>query len=93
MDYRRTYWLLFLGIGLLFGLQAVLAVAANGSLDLTSGVSVIAAVVITGVAALALREPDSAGGPDAPGFLFFVAAGAFLLLLVGTAVQLLALFG
>ena len=93
MDYRRTYWLLFLGIGLLFGLQAALTLAGGGPLDLTTGVSIVAAVVIAGIAALALRDPENAGGPDGPGLLFFVAVAAFLLLVAGTAVQLLAMFG
>lgn len=93
MDYRRTYWLLFLGIGLLFGLQGVLSLAASGALDLTTGISLVAAVVIVAVAGLALRDPENAGGPDGPGLLFLVAVVAFILLLVGTVVQLLALVG
>ena len=91
MNYRRTYWLLFLGIGLLFGVQAVIALVAGAPLDLATGISVIAAVVIVGIAAFAFSNPEAAGGPDRPNLLFLFAAVAFLFLLAGTVLQLLSL--
>ena len=91
MDYRRTYWLLFLGIGVLFGVQAVIALAAGASLDLVTGISALAAVVIVGLATFALSNQGAAGGPDRPNLLFLFAVVAFLFLLAGTVLQLLAL--
>ena len=91
LDYRRTYWLLFLGVGLLFLVQSGLVLAAGEPLDLTATVSSLAAVAIVVASLFGLRDPERVGGPQGPTLLFFVALVAFLLLLGSVVLQVLSL--
>ena len=80
MDYRRAYWLLFLGAGLLFGLLRYLDYAAGGAVTLWTGLAGAVAVLVVALSAYAAANPERAGGPEAPNARFAVAALAFLLL-------------
>lgn len=90
-DYARTYWLLYLAVGVLFGAQGVLDYLASGAVSLDAALSLLVALLIVGVSAYALREPRTLGAPRGPNLLFAVAVLAFLALVVLTALRLLAL--
>ena len=91
LDYRRTYWLLFLGVGLLFLARTGLARSTGEPLDPTGIVPGLAALAIVVASLFGLRDPERAGGPDGPTLLFFVAVAAFVLLLVSILLQVVTL--
>lgn len=90
-DYARAYWLLYLGVGVLFGTQGLLDYAATGAVTVDVVLSVFVALLIAFVSIYALREPGTVGAPQGPNLLFAVAVLAFLALVVLTALRLLAL--
>ena len=90
-DYARTYWMLYLGVGVLFGVQGVLDYVASGAVALNVVLSILVALSITAVSVFALREPGTVGAPQRLNLLFAVAVVAFLVLVVLTALRLAAL--
>ena len=89
MDYTRTYWLFFLGAGLLFVLSSYLDYLVAGSLTLWIGVSLLLGFVVVGVSAYAVWDPERAGGPTELNFRYAIAVATFLLLLGLTIERLL----
>ena len=89
MDYRRAYWLLFLGAGLLFGVRHYLEYAASGTVGAWTAVAAAVALLVVGVSAYAVADPDRVGGPDSANARFALALGLFLLMLVLLVDQLL----
>mgnify|MGYP001025444635 CR=1 FL=1 len=90
-DYARTYWLLYLGVGLLFGVQGVLDYAVTGAVTLDVALPLLVALLIAAVSVYALREPGKVSAPQRPDLLFVVAVIAFFALVVLTSLRLLAL--
>lgn len=89
MDYRRTYWLLFLGAGLLFGLLQYLDYAATGAFGVWTALTVLVAALVVVASGYAVAFPDRAGGPEESNARFAFALGMFLLMLVLLADRLL----
>ena len=81
MDYRRLYWLLFLGAAVLFGLLTYLDFLAAGEVTLLVGLYWLVAVAIVAVSAYAATYPDRVGGPEEPNARFALALVAFVLFL------------
>ena len=90
-DYARTYWLLYLGVGLLFGVQGLIDYAVAGVVSLDVALSLLVGLFIAAVSAYALRTPGRVSAPQRPNLLFAVAVVAFVVLFVLTALRLLAL--
>lgn len=88
VDYQQTYWLLFLGSGLLLVIGEIPALAAG---DLGTGVllTLLGGTVMSFFAGRALGDLETAGGPERPDFRFGVVLVAFVLILVATVVTLL----
>jgi len=82
MDYRRAYWLCFLGGGLLFVVSVALDYAEAGRLTVWIGASLLAGVAVVGVSAYAAAYPERAGGPTEPNARFAFAFGVLLLMFV-----------
>ncbi|WP_255149328.1 hypothetical protein [Halorarius halobius] len=78
MDYRRIYWALFVGIGLLFGIRYLPVVLAGGR-GLGELAAVAGAVVLAAAGLFGLARPERAGGPEEPNLLFAIVLFAFLL--------------
>lgn len=91
MDYRRAYWLCFLGGGLLFVSSVAMDYAEAGRLTAWIGVTSLVGVAVVGVSAYAAAYPDRAGGPTEPNARFAFAVGILLLMAVFTVPRLLAL--
>jgi len=91
MDYRRAYWLCFLGAGLLFALSVWPDYASAGRLTGWTGASLVVGLVVAGVSAYAAAYPDRSGGPTEPNVRFALAVGILLLMFARTVPGLLAI--
>lgn len=88
MNYKRTYWLLFLGSGILLVLGEVPAMAA-GDLGAGTFLAVLGGTIMAFFSGRALSNLDAAGGPERADFRFGIVVVAFVLILIATIASLL----
>lgn len=87
MDYTRIYWFCFLGIGVLFFVQAISKILTSG-LNIAVVLGFIGGVGMVAGALYSLRNLGEADGPTQPNLVFWAVVLGFVLMVAGTVLQL-----